>query len=57
MNFKKTLSIPHEMKLRKVKNKLEKTVVGIVILLRARWHKYGEKSSNYFLNFEARHNL
>ena len=57
MNFKQTLSIPHEMKLRKVKNKLEKTVVGIVILLRARWHKYGEKSSNYFLNFEARHNL
>lgn len=49
------------MKLRKVKNKLEKlyekTVVGIVILLRARWQKYGEKSSNYFLNFEARHNL
>ena len=38
----------------KIESFYEERTRGIIIRARARWHKYGEKSSKYFLNLEKR---
>ena len=61
LSFQNKSSQGHLAKLNVLKERTEKlyekTVEGIIVRSRARWHEYGEKNSKFFYNLQKRNHI